>query len=107
MAKKTFLLPLATAISALITSNASGQSAIDQTAHDPQQPSNSGPTVMSDVKSSIPDQPGTSSILLVPSKGDLFKFILRREGDNRLYADHESHYSHQSHSSHRSHYSGQ
>lgn len=37
--------------------------------------------------------------------GDLFNFLLKRNGEGQLMAWHESHASHASHSSHTSHYS--
>ncbi|MBX9771197.1 MAG: His-Xaa-Ser repeat protein HxsA2 [Candidatus Obscuribacterales bacterium] len=37
---------------------------------------------------------------------DLHEFVITRDENNMIIAQHRSHYSHRSHSSHRSHYSG-
>jgi len=51
----------------------------------------------------------TTSDTVITGSHDLFKFVLRRNGEGVMVADHESHYSHESHASHASHsshYSG-
>ena len=53
--------------------------------------------------SSVPIQDAT---VLMPQGEDLMRFVLKRNGQGVMMADHESHASHASHASHRSHYSG-
>lgn len=106
MAKRAFLKPLSAVIAALtsaipwaakanvqsptsLSSNVDQQAAVDPTF---------APIAVNEARD-----------VLVRQNGDLFKFVLKRGGDGRFLAYHQSHSSHGSHgshSSHSSHYSG-
>lgn len=100
MAKKTFLLPLATVLSGLWQ------------ASDAAVPTEPGSQPTESVLSAIQQNSALVRNGVVETTNadyrvgeDLFRFVIKRTSDGQIFADHESHRSHSSHSSHRSHYS--
>jgi hypothetical protein len=86
MAKRSFLIPLAVALTALSQSTVAA--------------------VATDLNAPTSDTQVTSANTLQRADGqNLFDFVLHRAQDGQLVAGHESHYSHSSHHSHSSHYS--
>lgn len=95
MKNRSFLLPLTVLAAALLSQNSTANVAIQEDKVSPPDGLNA-PDVNRD----------ESRVTSKSISGDLFSFILRRQGDGTLMAAHESHQSHESHRSHRSHYSG-
>lgn len=92
MKKRDFLVPVAVAAGALTVAPAA--SAIES----PEVPSPVGVNQLTPA--------GSGSRVKVPtSQGRLDSFVLNRQSDGTLIAQHESHISHESHESHASHYS--
>ena len=88
---RKYLLSLAAAASVFTTGHASAN--IEGQA-----------TPLSPVVGEPTDAKADNSVIV--GNRDLFKFVLKRNGQGVMVADHESHYSHGSHASHSSHYSG-
>lgn len=89
MKNRSFLLPLTALAAALLSQNSTANVAIQEDKVSPPDGLNA-PDVNRD----------ESRVTSKSMSGDLFSFILRRQGDGTLMAAHESH------RSHRSHYSG-
>lgn len=94
--KRTFLIPVATALAAL--------AGTAESAATHKQPENVTPANQPNNLSSSEAHLGTTAakVVDVVEHGDLFRFILARAESGNVVAYHESH---RSHSSHRSHYS--
>jgi hypothetical protein len=93
--KRTFLIPVAAALTALVTP---AQAVVQAQQATPATTSNV-PGALSRIVSGAHEnfyQKGT----------DLFSFILGKSATGELIAEHASHASHKSHASHSSHYSG-
>ena len=90
--KRKFLVPIATAVSAFLTSSL----AHSTVQYDPKPNSSFAVLQEAGVNSSLNDR---------SLSRDLSGLVLGRGSSDVLYAGHRSHRSHSSHSSHRSHYS--
>lgn len=90
---RKFLIPLAALASVFVTGHASANIQDE--------------TLATQSQSTAADAINTlANNSLVVGKEDLFKFVLERNDQGVMVAEHYSHASHSSHSSHSSHYSG-
>lgn len=90
MKKRQFLAPLVISLGALLGTVTANEEALATTTATQTDLQNRANAITETLKDQV----------------DLHEFVITRDENNMIIAQHRSHYSHSSHSSHRSHYSG-
>ena len=90
MKKRQFLAPLVISLGALLGTVTANEKALAATTPNETDIRNRTNAITETLKDQV----------------DLHEFVITRDENNMIIAQHRSHYSHSSHGSHRSHYSG-